>query len=125
MIGSFDNGAALVTEAVLAAFNQQHEDVQPTITAPVLRFGNRCFTLRHPIEVEVALKSGMWVYKSSVFGIESVGGSKYEAQESFVEDFAALFDHLAHEADEGLTPEATRLKNAFLDIVTSVATYPV
>jgi hypothetical protein len=122
MIGSFDNGAALVTEGVLATFNRQHEDVLPTITAPVLRFDNRCFTLRHPIEVEIVVESGMWVYKSSAFGIEAIGGSKHEAQESFVEDFAALFDHLAHEADELLTPEAIRVKNAFLDIVVSVAT---
>lgn len=109
--------------AIVAASLQQYEPLQITPQRPcnpVLRCGSIAFTLAHKIEVSTFIADGLWVYKSKLLGIESFGESKLEARESFAEDFAALYDHIANEDDTQLTPEARQIKRAFLDLVVSV-----
>ena len=118
-----DNDTTDVVIAAAAASLQQYEQLQITPQRPcnpVLRCGPTAFTLAHTIEVSTFIADGLWVYKSIVLGIESFGESKLEARESFTEDFAALYDHIANEDDTQLTPEARRIKRAFRDLVVSV-----
>jgi hypothetical protein len=85
-----------------------------------ISFEHRRFNLREPIHVTVSLEDGLWEYQADALGIESFGWSKASAESSFFEDFAVVYDQIARESDDRLTPDAIALKHAFLDVVDSV-----
>lgn len=85
-----------------------------------ISFERRRFNLREPIHITVSLEDGLWEYQAEALGIESFGNSKTLAESSFFEDFVVVYDQIAKESDDRLTPEAIILKRALLGIVDSV-----
>jgi hypothetical protein len=110
---------AMIIEAAAGDF-QQHE-VQIAPQYPVLKWGNVAFTLKHQVGVRIFPDDGLWVYQSSALGIESYGESREAAEDSFCEDFCALYEHIALENDDRLTPEARNVKQGFNGLIISVS----
>jgi hypothetical protein len=106
--------------AVVSAILQGWKDASAQPDTLILQAGKRCFALNHPIEVTTRMEEGAWVCASKVLGIESFGEDRDEAQRSFREDFAVLYEYIARADDSSLTPEARSIKRAFLDVVMSV-----
>jgi hypothetical protein len=110
---------AMIIAAAAGDF-QQHE-VQIAPQYPVLKAGGVEFTLKHQVGVRVFPDDGLWIYQSLVLGIESYGESRGAAEISFCEDFCALYEHIALENDDRLTPEALSVKHEFNDLIVSVS----
>lgn len=81
---------------------------------------NLIFRLKNPVNVSVSREQGMWLYESASLGIVAYGESQADAQRSFSEDFAALYGHLAEDADENLTPDAIAIKRELHRVVEKV-----
>lgn len=111
----------LYQQAIEGAFSQAIEEPPLLMNNPILKYGSRWFYLAHPIEVTIVNEDDLVCIASAELGIQSFGSTYQEAQDSFFEDFVALYEHLANETDEQLTPEARCVKRAFLDVVVSVA----
>ena|SRR5437773_11126468 len=82
------------------------------------------FLLKRPVPVCVSLDDDFWGYESQDFGIIAYGATRDAALRSFSEDFSALYDHLARETNDNLTPDAIRIKQAFSETVESVVEHP-
>src|ERR1700734_4064325 len=99
-------------------------ELSPTTGALSLnevRSQGRLFGLNHPVRIEVTNSVDGWCYESKPLAILAFGKSKQQAQDSFTEDFAVLWDAIAQAPDESLTGDAIAVKRAFHEIVESVS----
>jgi hypothetical protein len=83
--------------------------------------GGQVFRLRRPIDVHVSLEDGLWINQSNDLSILAAGPSKAAALRSFCDDFAVLWEQIGSAADDDLTPDAVKVKQAFHGIVESAA----
>jgi hypothetical protein len=60
------------------------------------------------------------VNQSLKFSITAFGATREDALQSFCEDFAALYEHIALSSDDALTEGARSLKSSFLETVEEV-----
>ena len=88
---------------------------------PEVRSQGRRFQLNRPVRIEVTNSVDGWCYESKPLAILAFGKSKQQAQDSFTEDFAVLWDAIAQARDESLTGDAISVKRAFLELVGTVA----
>jgi hypothetical protein len=80
----------------------------------------KLFKLKIPIDVAVLFEEGSVVNQSLKFSITAFGATREDALQSFCEDFAALYEHIALSSDDALTEGARSLKSSFLETVEEV-----
>jgi hypothetical protein len=92
-----------------------------TVFLDEVRSQGRRFRLNQPVRIAVTNSADGWCYESKPLAILAFGRSKQQAQDSFAEDFAVLWDAIAQTPDESLTGDAIAVKRAFHEIVESVS----
>jgi hypothetical protein len=70
--------------------------------------------------VPVTREDGPFVLESDVMPILAHGDTLAETTQEFQEHFAYLWDSIAQQSDESLTPDAQATKRAQLNLVTDV-----
>ena len=87
-----------------------------------IEFGTRSFMLAQALTIQLICEAeqGGCFWQASVpkLGIFAGGNTPQAAMEDFSEDFAAVWDGLAFERDENLTPDAQELKRTLKHLVT-------
>jgi hypothetical protein len=115
-------GRALVALAERGMRTESDAVCTPTFTiTKELRFGNRRFLLREPIEVRVNYQGGAWTHEAPALGILAYAENRVDSLNSFCMDFADRWDAIACEDDVNLTGDARQVKLRLRRIVESAA----
>ena len=85
-------------------------EVRPFETCSFL-WGNHNYLLRQPVQILSARQNGLWVFECPAYGLSAFSASREEALRQLQEEFAFLYDGLADEHDEALTPDAVALRD--------------
>jgi hypothetical protein len=80
-------------------------------------YGNRRFVLHQPIQLAVDFQDGLWIHEYEPLRITAFAGTRGESLEAFRMEFAALWDYVAQEQDDRLTPDARLLKAQLRELV--------
>jgi len=80
----------------------------------------RFFRFRHPLRVTDHEKDGLWVHECKALNLLAYAESRPESWRVFAKKFESVWDWIVQERDSKLTPEAQRLKRAYLDLVEAV-----
>jgi hypothetical protein len=82
---------------------------------------NKVFHLAEPIDLTVKQgKSGQVLIGYPPLGLRGLGVSRLEALESFVDQFAEMWESIAIATDTDLTPATRKLKRVMLSLVDHV-----
>jgi len=88
-----------------------------------IEHGTRVFSFARPLTIQILREVDeggcYWQANAPKFGIFSIGDTVKAAMDEFSEDFAAVWDGLAFEQDESLTPDAQELKRELRALVTT------
>jgi hypothetical protein len=81
--------------------------------------GGQNFVFNEPLMVALSRENGLWNCSAEKLSLFAFGNSREEAQRSFAQDFAMMWDLVAQSRDESLTSGAQRVKAELLKLVSS------
>jgi len=85
-----------------------------------ISWGDCHLSLKHPIAVSIEDQSdGLFIATHDQLEIHAFGSSREEAMEAFAQEFTVLWQEIAKEADDNLTPDALLLKRKLRSLVDS------
>ncbi len=80
----------------------------------------RRFLLNRAIVCEADVVGPLYVYKCEYLGLHSYAKSQDDALADFHEEFSELWDSIALEDDNKLTPDAAELKKRLLGLIVTI-----
>jgi hypothetical protein len=85
-----------------------------------LNHGDRTFLFNSALCIRVTKEDGGWSFETDAPELVGFGDTRDEAEQAFRQDFAACWDHLTREKDEGMDMRARKLKLALLELAKEV-----
>jgi hypothetical protein len=80
------------------------------------------YLLRQPVQIFCAFQDGLWVFECPTYSLSAFSADRQEALQQLNEEFAFLYEGLAHEADSALTHDALLLRDKLRADVQQVQT---
>lgn len=86
-------------------------------------WGGRKLRLRQPVTCIPSYAHQLWVYECPAYGLHAYAHDRSEALADFHEEMFFLWDGLAGQPDEALTPDARALRDKLVADVLPEETY--